>query len=90
MSIDFHSRRFDPRWLSPASEKCEQESFEGLDALLRSLYEDLRSAAPGRDFDVALEQIASDGLHVCALCGAIVTSDGTVVSDGPFGGSRDF
>ena len=34
----------------------------------------------GRDFDEALEQIASEGCCVCPLGGAIVASDGSVVS----------
>ena len=34
----------------------------------------------GRDFDEALEQIASERCCVCPLCGAIVASDGSVVS----------
>jgi hypothetical protein len=34
----------------------------------------------GRDFDEALEQIASERGCVCPLCGAIVASDGSVLS----------
>ncbi len=33
-----------------------------------------------RDLDEALEQIASERCCVCPLCGAIVASDGSVLS----------
>ena len=83
MSFDFQSRRFDPRWLSPATEKYAEENSARLDAFLRSAYKDLKKDAEEQELDVPIEQIASQGLCVCPLCGATVTKDGTVVSEGP-------
>lgn len=84
MSFDFKSGRFDPRWLSPSTEECVQQSSVRVDAFLRSLYEDLQRDAADQEFDAALDQSASEGIHICAFCGALVSSDGTVVSEGPF------
>jgi hypothetical protein len=80
MSIDPHSNRFGPRRPFPAIEIDEDEMFLSLDRLLRSSDEDWTNDPPERDFDLALEQIASERCCVCPLCGAIVASDGSVLS----------
>jgi hypothetical protein len=79
MSFDPHSHRFDRRRLFPAIETDEGETFETLDASRFSSDEESASDLPDRDFDLALEQIASERRCVCPLCGAIVASDGSVL-----------
>ena len=80
MSFDPHSRRFDPRWLFPPIETEDEETsdvpdrspFDSNGALTRNLTD--------RDIDLALQQVASERCCVCPLCGAIVGSDGNVLS----------
>jgi hypothetical protein len=90
MTFDFRSRRFDSRGLSPPTDDCAAELPPGLDALLRSVYEELKSNAAGREFDVALDQIVAEGRPICRRCGAIVCSRGTIVSKRPFRDGWDF
>ena len=52
----------------------------GADASPFSSDEESTNDPAGRYFDEALEQIASEGCCECPLCGAIVASDGSVVS----------
>ena len=80
MSFDPHSRRFNPRWLFPAIETDGEETSGAPDASPFSSDEESTNDPVGWDFDEALEQIASEGCCVCPLCGAIVASDGSVVS----------
>jgi hypothetical protein len=80
MSFDPHSRRFNPRWLFPAIETDGVERSGAPDVSPFSADEEATNDPVGRDFDEALEQIASEGCCVCPLCGAIVASDGSVVS----------
>ncbi len=80
MSFDPHSRRFDPHRLFPAIKTDEEEMNDALGASQVSSYEELTSDLHERDFDLALELIASEGGCVCPLCGASVRSDGSVMS----------
>lgn len=80
MSFDFHSRRFNPRWLFPAIETDGVEKSGATDVSPFSADEESTNDPVGRDFDEALEQIAPKGCCVCPLCGAIVASDGSVAS----------
>jgi hypothetical protein len=79
MSLDHHSRRFDPRWLLPAIETDGAELFGERNASLPSKTEESTNNAAGRDVDEALEQIDLDGCRTCPLCGAIVARDGSVL-----------
>ena len=79
MSFDPHARRFDRRWLSPAIETDADGTSEAPDELLFAQDGESTNDSAGRDFDEALEQIASEGRCVCPLCGAIVARDGSVV-----------
>ena len=80
MNFDPHSRRFDPRSLFPSIETEDEETSDAPDvppfyskgALTRNLTD--------RDIDLALHQVASERCCVCPLCGAIVGSDGNVLS----------
>ena len=80
MSFDPHSRRFNPRWLFPAIETDGVEKSGAPDVSPFSADDESTNDPVGQDFDEALEQIASEGWCVCPLCGAIVASDGSVVS----------
>ena len=80
MSFDPHSRRFDPSWLPPAIETDGMETSEAPDAHLFPRDEELTNDPVGRIIAEALEQIASEGCCVCPLCGAIVASDGSLLS----------
>ena len=80
MSFDPHSRRFDPRWLLPTIETNAAETSEAPDVFRFSSDEESTNDPIGRDFDEALEQIASERGCLCPLCGAIVASDGSVLS----------
>jgi hypothetical protein len=80
MSFDTHSRRFDPLWLFPAIETDGEETSEATDVSPFSSDEESTDDPTGREFDEALEQIASEGRCVCPLCGAIMGSDGSVLS----------
>jgi len=80
MSFDPHSRRFDLRWLFPTIESDAEETSEAPDVSPFSADEESTNDPTGRDFDGALEQIASERCCVCPLCGAIVASDGSVLS----------
>ena len=80
MSFDPHSRRFDPRWLFLAIEPDGEETSEAPNVSPFSWDEELTNDPIERDFDQALEQIASERCCVCPLCGAIVASDGSVLS----------
>ena len=79
MSSYSHSRRFDPRWLLPAFGRDGADLFGVLDASPPTA-EESTNVPTGQDFDEALEQIASERRCVCPLCGAIVGSDGAVLS----------
>ena len=79
MSFDPHFRRFNPRWLLPTIEANAAETFEAPDMFPFSSHEELTNDLDERDFDDALEQIASERGCVCPLCGAIVRSDGSVM-----------
>jgi hypothetical protein len=78
--FDSHAHRFDLRRPFPAIENDEEDMFETPDTCRRSSDEDCTNDPPERDFDLALEQIASEPCCVCPLCGAIVASDGSVLS----------
>jgi hypothetical protein len=81
MSFDPRSNRLDPRRLFPAFETDEGEKmFEALDASRFSSAEESANDLSERDFDLALEQIVSERCCVCPLCGALVGSDGSVLS----------
>jgi hypothetical protein len=80
MSFAPHSRRYDPRWLFPAIESDGEETSGAPDGFPFSSYEKSTNDPSERDFDKALEQIASERCCVCPLCGAIVGSDGSVLS----------
>ena len=67
MSFDPHSRRFDPRWLFPAIEPDGEETSEAPDVFPFSWDEESTDDPGGRDFDQALEQIASQ--RCCVLPG---------------------
>jgi hypothetical protein len=69
MSFDPHSRRFDPRWLLPAIERNAAETSEAPHASLFSADGDSTNDPTDRDFDDALEQVASERGSVCPLCG---------------------
>jgi hypothetical protein len=80
MSFTPHSRRFDPRWLFQAFETDREETSEAPNVSPFSSSWELTSDLTERDFDLALERVASERRCVCPLCGAIVKSDGTVLS----------
>jgi hypothetical protein len=80
MSFDPHSHRFNPRRMFPAIETEREETSEAPDGYLSCSDEESTNDPDGGDFDEALEQIALEGRCVCPLCGAIVASDGSVVS----------
>jgi hypothetical protein len=71
MSFAPHSRRFDPRLLFPAKERNaagtsaarHEPPFSSDDVLTNDLTE--------RDFDDALEQVASERGCACPLCGRL-------------------
>jgi hypothetical protein len=71
MSLNSHSHRFDPRWLLPAIGSDGAELYGAPDASPCSAAEESTNDPTRRDFDEALEQIASDGCWVCPLCEAI-------------------
>jgi len=100
MSFDPHARRFDPRWLFPAIEtdwgelseapdaspfSWDEQSPEAPDVSPFSLDEDLPCFLIEREFDEALEQIASERCYVCPRCGATVRSDGSMLRSAPSG-----
>ena len=70
MSFDPHSHRLDPRRLFPPMETDEGEMFEALDESRFSSDEESASDPSERDFDLALEQIASERCCVCPLWSA--------------------
>jgi hypothetical protein len=80
MSFDPYLRRFDPSWLSPAIETDGEETSEAPYVSPSSSDGELTKNVAERDIDKALEQIASERWCVCPLCGAIVGSDGSVLS----------
>ncbi len=80
MSFDPYLRRFDPSWLFPAIETDAEETSEAPDGSPGSSDGELTNDLTERDIDEALEQIASQRRCVCPLCGAIVGSDGSVLS----------
>jgi hypothetical protein len=80
MSFDPHSRRFDPRSLSPGIETDGDQASEAPDASPFIPDEELTSDVTGQELDEALEQVASQRCCVCPLCRAIVGSDGSVLS----------
>jgi hypothetical protein len=88
MSFDPHSNRFnsqshrfDMRRPFSVIENDEEEMFETPDTCRRSSGEDGTNDPPERGFDLALEQIVSERCCVCPLCGTIVASDGSVLSE---------
>ena len=80
MSFDPHSRQFRPRRPFTALEIEQMEESQLLDEYLFCADEEPTNHPGGQPFDEALEQIALEGRCVCPLCGAIVTSDGSVLS----------
>jgi hypothetical protein len=80
MSFDPHLRRFKPSWLFPAFETTGEETSEARDASPFASDEGLTNDLTEREIDEAIEQIASERCCVCPLCGAIVASDGSVLS----------
>jgi hypothetical protein len=85
MNFDPHSPRFNPRWLLPANETDVPDADESDNATPVCADEDSSEIRAWLDFDEALDQIASDGHRVCPLCGAVVASDGSIVSPEPPG-----
>jgi hypothetical protein len=80
MSFDPHSRRFDPRWLFTAIETDGEEP-SGEPAESPFAWDEESTNDPiGRIIAKALEQMAPERCRVCPLCGAIVASDGSVLS----------
>jgi hypothetical protein len=75
-----HSRRSDLRRLSPAIETKGKDTSEAPYVSPFSSAEESTNDTTPRDFDEALEQVALERCCVCPLCGAIVTSDGSVLS----------
>jgi hypothetical protein len=71
MSFDPRLRRFEPSWLFLAIAP-DVPPFSSDEALTNDLTE--------REIDEAIEQIVSERCCVCPLCGAIVGSDGSVLS----------
>ena len=80
MSFEPHSRRLGPRWLFPDIETDGEEPSGEPDTFPFSPDDESTNDPAGAEFDEALEQIALDGRCVCPLCGAIVASDGSVVT----------
>ena len=80
MSFDPHSHRFNRRRLFPPIENDEEEMFGAPDLSPFSLDKELTSGLTERDIDLALELVALERCCVCPLCGAIVGSEGTVLS----------
>ena len=80
MSFDPHARGIEPRWLFPAIETDGAAMSEAPDVSPFSTDAELTNELNERDFDEALEQIASERRCVCPLCRAIMGSDGSVLS----------
>jgi hypothetical protein len=80
MSFDPHSKRFDPRWLYPGIETDGEQASEAPDVSGFYLIEKLTSNVTDRELDEALRQVALERCCVCPLCGAILGSDGSVLS----------
>ena len=79
MNTDHYARRFVPRLLFPVTETYDEETSETPVAFPYSPNDQSTNNPAGAEFDEALEQISAEGWCVCPLCGAIVSSDGTVV-----------
>ncbi len=79
MSIDRHSQRFDPRWLSRGIETDGEQAAEAPDVSGFYSSEKFTSNVTDRELDEALRQVALERCCVCPLCGAIVGSDGSVL-----------
>ena len=75
MNFDPHSPRFNPRWLLPATETDAPDADKSVASTPFCADEEWSDTPTWRDFDEALDQIASDGHRVCPLCGAIVACD---------------
>ena len=80
MSIDRHSQRLDPRWLQPGIETHAEQGSLAPDVSGFCSNEKWSSNVTDRELDEALRQVASERCCVCPLCGAIVGSDGCVLS----------
>ena len=80
MSFDPHSHRFNRAGCSRQSRLTKRRCSRAPDLSPFSSDEELTSDLTERDFDLALEQIALERCCVCPLCGAIVGSEGTVLS----------
>ena len=80
MSFNPHASRFVPLWLLPAIETDSVQTSETADSSFFSLDDRSTNNPAGQRFDEALEQISSDLWCVCPLCGAIVSSDRSIVS----------
>ncbi len=80
MSSDRHSQRFDPRWLYPGIETDDEQAARAPDVSGFYANEKLTSDVTDRELDEALRQVAAERCCVCPLCGAIVGSDGSVLS----------
>ena len=79
MSVDPHSRRFDPSRLFPAIGEDGAALFGALDTTPRADAEEFADDLAGCDVDLALEQLDLEGCRVCPLCGAIVARDGPML-----------
>ena len=79
MSIDHHSRRFDPRWPDLGIETHAEQGSETQDRSGFWSNEKLSSDVSDRELDEALRQVALERCCVCPLCGATVGSDGSVL-----------
>jgi hypothetical protein len=89
MRFDSQSRRVEPRWVFPATEINEEDTAEAVYAATFLPHKASSILATERVFDDALDQVASEKRCACPLCGAIVASDGTVISAG-FPGPGDY
>ena len=80
MSFDPRSQRFDLRWLSRGIELGRENASEAPEVSPLSSDQKLTSNVTDRELDEALRQVAAERCCVCPLCGAIVGSDGSVLS----------
>ena len=79
MSFASHSRRLN-RVAVPGNRVGRGGDVRAPDGFPFTLYEESTNDPSEWDFDKALEQIASERCCVCPLYGAIVGSDGSVLS----------
>jgi hypothetical protein len=80
MSFDSHFCRFALAWLLRALESGGDETCEPPEMSPFAWDGELTNDLNDQDLDEALDLIASANYCVCPLCGALVRSDGSVVS----------